>query len=93
MESPAVPLKNPHTDLLRLTPSELQHHGSSLKGTGGIQGETEVSNIKVRAEDSFLSDRRASRGHCSFLNPPPTEPQSWQADAMSETPSTWITLL
>ena len=36
-------------DLLRLTPSELQHWGSSLKGTSGIQGETEVSGIKARA--------------------------------------------
>ena len=42
-------LKNTHTDLLRLTPSELQHHGSSLTGTSGIQGGTEVSGLKVRA--------------------------------------------
>ena len=37
-------------DLLRLTPSELQHQGSSLKGTRGKQGGTEVSDIKVGAE-------------------------------------------
>ena len=39
LESQAV-LKNPHMDLLRLTSSELQHRGSGLKGTSGIQGET-----------------------------------------------------
>ena len=42
-------LKKPHMDLLRLTSSEGQHWGSSLKGTSGIQGETEVSSIKVGA--------------------------------------------
>ena len=47
-------LKNPHTDLLRLNPSELQHQGSSLKGSSSIEGETEVSVIK------------ASRGQCPF---------------------------
>ena len=46
--SQAVPL-NPHTNILRLTPSELQHWGSSLKGTSGIQGGTEVSDIKAEA--------------------------------------------
>ena len=35
--------------LLRLTPSELQHQGSSLKVTSGAQGEIEVSGIKVGA--------------------------------------------
>ena len=55
LEPQAVPLKE-HTQahLLRFTLSELQHQGSSLKGTSGIQGETEVSGIK------------ASRGHCPF---------------------------
>ena len=33
------------THLLRLTPSELQHWGGSLKGTSGMQGENEVSGI------------------------------------------------
>ena len=42
------------THLLRLTPSELQHWGGILKGTSGIQGETEVSGI------------RASRCHYPF---------------------------
>ena len=35
-------LKNPHTDLIRLTPGKFQHRGSSLKGTSGIGGRTEV---------------------------------------------------
>ena len=42
-------LKNPHIALISLTSSELQHWGSSLKGTSGTQGETDVSGIKVRA--------------------------------------------
>ena len=41
--------KNPHMDLLSLTPSELQHWGSCLKGTSSIRGGTEVSGIKARA--------------------------------------------
>ena len=47
------------THLLRLTPSELQHWGGILKGTSGIQGETEVSGIG------------SSRGHCPFAEPTP----------------------
>ena len=31
-------------------------------------------------------------GIVPFLNLPPVEPQSWQAGAISETPSTWLTL-
>ena len=42
-------LKNPSTDLHRLNPSELQHWGSSLKGTRDIWEGTELSGIKVRA--------------------------------------------
>ena len=71
-------LKNSHkVNLFRLTPSEFQHWGSSLKGTSSIQGGAEVSDIK------------ASRGHCPFSKLPP---HSWQAGALSETPSTWLTL-
>ena len=51
------------THLLRLAPSELQHWGGSLKGTSGIQGETEVSCIGT------------SRGH--FLFTEPSLPQRW----------------
>ncbi|KAF6095163.1 hypothetical protein HJG60_012130 [Phyllostomus discolor] len=50
-------VKNPH--MLRLTLSELQHWGSSLKGTSGVQGENEVSGIKV------------TRGSCPFFKPSP----------------------
>ena len=45
------------THLLRLTDSELQHEGSSLKGTSGTHRETEASGIKV------------CRGHCPFSKP------------------------
>ena len=57
-------LKTPQTDshLLGLTPSEFQHRGSSLKGTSGIEGETEVSGIK------------ASWGHCPLSKPSPKKP-------------------
>ena len=51
------PLKNPHTDLLRLMPSELQWWGSKWKGIRDVQGGTEVSGIK------------ASRGHGPFSKP------------------------
>ena len=43
-------------DLLRLSPFELPHWGNGLKGTSGMQGESEVSGIKVGAGDSFLPD-------------------------------------
>ena len=43
---------NWHQQLLRLTPSGLQHQGGGLRGTSGVQGEAEMSGIKV------------SRGHC-----------------------------
>ena len=62
LEPQAVPLKEPPH---RLTPFELQHQGSNLEGTSGIQGETKVSGIKV------------SRGHCPFSKPFPAEPASW----------------
>ena len=50
-DSQAFPLEGPTTDLglLRLTPSGLQHRGSSWKDTCSIQGGTEVSGIKARA--------------------------------------------
>ena len=47
-------LKNPHMNLLRLTPSELQHWGSSLKGTNGIQGELKCLASRQELGDSFL---------------------------------------
>ena len=44
--APSKPSKRTHTQIY----SELQHQGSSLKGTSGIQGGTEMSGIKARAE-------------------------------------------
>ena len=69
-------------------PSKLHHWGSSLKGTSGIQGGSKGSGIKTRAGDSFLPDRKAID---PFVNLPPTEPQSRQVGAISETPPTWLT--
>ena len=51
------PLKNLPMDLHILTPLELQHQGSSLKGTSSIQGGTEVFGIKVR-DGGQLSPRQ-----------------------------------
>ena len=53
----SIPNKDMHTDLLRLTPCDLQQWDSSLKGTSGMEGETEVSGIMV------------NRGHCPFVKP------------------------
>ena len=51
-------------DLLGLTLSGLQ--GSSLKGTRGIQGGTEVSGIKER-DGGQLSPRQKGRQRPGFL--------------------------
>ena len=84
------------THLLGLTPSELQHWGSSLKGTSGTQGGTEVTGIKAGAGRQFFSQTEwQAKAIVPYLNPPPhgaTEPQSQQAGDISETPSTWLTL-
>ena len=87
-------LKNPHMDLLRLTPSEPQHWGSSLKSTSGIQGETEI-NVWHQGESwgTALSQTvRCVGAIVPFLNPPPTESQSQQAGSISETSSAWLIL-
>ena len=78
LEPQAVPLKEPHMGLLRLSPSELQHQGGSLKGTGGVLGEAEVSDISV------------SRGRCPFSEP--SHCRATQAGAVSEAPSIWLTM-
>ena len=85
-----VLLKNPHMDLFRLTPSELQHRGSILKGTNGRQGGTKVSDIRARDDKgaNFCQTEWQAEAIVPFLNPYPTEPQSWRAGAISETPST-----
>ena len=54
-------------DLLRLIPSELQHQGSSLKGTSDIQGGTEVSGINVRAGEQLFLRQKGEQRLLSFF--------------------------
>ena len=66
-----------HMDLLRLTPSELQHWGSSLKGTSDIGGGTEVSGVKVRAGGQLSPRQKGGQRPLSLSWMPPyktTEP-------------------
>ena len=79
-------LKNPHTDLLflRFTLSELQHRGSSLKGTNGMQGGTEVSAIKVRAGGE-ISPRQKGGQRPLFL--------SWTLSPKSHRAHRWVPYL
>ena len=74
------PLKAPQMNLLRLTPSELQHEGSSLKGTNGIQGETEVSDIEVGVGEQLSPTQKGGQRPSSFfwtLSHKATEPAGW----------------
>ena len=48
-------LKSPCTDLFGLTCSELQHWGSSSKGTRKKWGGTEVSGFRTRAGGAAFS--------------------------------------
>ena len=77
LESQAVPIKGPTHRLTELTPSELHHRSSRLKGTRDIWGGTEVSGIRPRAGGSFLPDKSAGRGHCSFSGPSPNTAGRW----------------
>ena len=64
-----------------------------MKGTSGIQRGTEVSGIKVEAGGVFSQTARWAEAGVPFLSPwTPTEPENWQASAISEIPSTWLTL-
>ena len=57
-------------DLLRLPPYVLQHWGSSLKGTSGMQEGTEMSGIKARAGGQHFSTQQVDRGsHFPSLKP------------------------
>ena len=68
-------LKGPCRDLLGLTPSELQHQGSRLKGITDIGGGTELSSINVKKlGSSFLTDKSAEEATVPFLSPAPTKP-------------------
>ena len=67
-------LKGSCTDLLRLTPSELQHLGSNSKGTRDIQGEAELSDIWARARGTGFSQTEVlAEVIVPLLSPPPTE--------------------
>ena len=69
-------LTHTQTHLLRPTPSELQHWGSSLKGTSGTHRETG-------------SVWHQGTHHCPSSKP---SPHTAGKHAISETPSTWLTL-
>ena len=52
-----------------------------------------MSGIKSRAWGiAFSQIERQVEAIVPFRNPSPTEPQSWQAGAISEIPLTWLTL-
>ena len=78
--SKQFPLKNPYTDLLRLTPSEIQHWGSSLKGTSGIQRRSEVSGIKASAGGQLSPRQKGGQRPLSLFWTFP--PQSHRAGRM-----------
>ena len=64
LESQEVPLnETTQTNLFRLTLYVFQHRGSSLKGTGGIRGGTEVSGIKVGAGGQLSSRQKSGQSH------------------------------
>ena len=53
-----------------------------------------MSGIKVEAGGVFSQTARWAEAGVPFLSPwTPTEPENWQASAISEIPSTWLTLL
>ena len=56
-------------DLLRLTPFELQHQGSSLKDTRGTEAGTEMSGKKARGEGQISPRLKAGGGHYPFSEP------------------------
>ena len=61
-------------DLLRLTPSELQHCGSSLKGARDTWGGTELFGTRMRAREATFSQTEVlAEAIAPFLRPPPTE--------------------
>ena len=64
-------LKGPCIDLLGLTCSELQHWGSSLKGTRDIWGGTELSDIRASAGwATFFQTEVLTEVIVPFLSPP-----------------------
>ena len=85
------PLKNPCTDLFRLTRSELQHWGSSLKAPVAHRKELMCLASRRELESAFFQTERQAEANVLFLSPLPTEPQSRQAGTLSEILSTWLT--
>ena len=64
-------LKDLCMDLLALTPSELQHWGSSSKGTRNVRVGTELSGIKEKAGGTAFSQTKVlTEAIASFLSPP-----------------------
>ena len=88
LESQAIPLKGPHRDLLRLPPSELQHGGSSLKGTRDIQGETEVFGIKESAGGAASLRQKCWQWELFFCWTLPT--QTWEVVGWDIWDSTYL---
>ena len=66
-----MPLKGPTHNLLRLTPSELQHWGSNLMNTRDIWEELNCLASGKSWRGSFLPDRSAGKGHLCFDEPSP----------------------
>ena len=75
-------------DLFQLTPSGLQHQGSTLKGTSGIWGGTEVLASGARAGGQLLPGQNSVMTIVPFLSSLHTEPLC--SGTLSETPSTWF---
>ena len=78
-------------DLLRLTPSELQLRGSSLKRTRDIKRGTKLSGIRARAEGegvAFCPTKVLAEAIVPFLIPTPMHSESQQVGTISESPST-----
>lgn len=71
---------------VRLTCSDLQHVGSSTKGTRDIQGASEMPGFRVKAGGAVFSQLEvlAESIHCSLVDPSPTQPPS---ESPSESPS------
>ena len=66
-------LKGPYTNLLRLTDSEFQCWGSSLKGTRDIEGGTGISGIRPRIGQLVFFQREVlAEAIVPFLSPSPT---------------------
>ena len=82
LECQAIPLKEPTH---RLT------YSVSLPLSSSTRAAAWKAPVVYRKKLKCLALRQAE-AIVPFLIPPPTEPQSWQAGAIYETPSIWLTL-